>query len=83
MVKIESHQGSVSVELMGSTLDVTADLGAAIASVYGQLRKANTSAAEEFRKILLCMLEPDSPVWSHNPPADPNNYTVVIPTKKK
>lgn len=83
MLKFESDQGAVSLECRGQTLEVVADLGAVIADIYGQLRGANAGAAEEFRKMLHCILEPDSPVWSHNPPVGPNNYTVIIPAKKK
>lgn len=83
MVKIKSHQGAVSVELWGSTLDATADFGTAIACVYSRLRNANPDSAEEFRQALCCMLEPDSPVWHYDLPIDPDAVTVIIPVKKE
>lgn len=83
MLKIESDRGQVTVACGGPTIDVVADLGAAVASIYQQLKKTPTTAAKEFRDAVLCLLDANSPVWSCSVPEDPNAVTIVVPQKKK
>lgn len=83
MLNIKSDKGAVSIDTTGAMVEIAADLGCAIASIYSQIKSADPETAETFRELLMITLLPGSPIWTEKGSFDPNAVTCIIPVKKK
>lgn len=83
MLNFKSDKGELHIEATGSTVEILADFGIAVAAIYARLKKASPKTAEEFRTRLVCsLIDPASPIWNCTVPEDPDGITEVISIKK-
>lgn len=79
MVKIIYDDRPRSVEIDGGLLEVVAQLGYAIGTIHGNLKKyGDTNAAELFKYAMHAAMAPDSPTWE----VDPEGVAIVRVTEK-
>jgi hypothetical protein len=68
MLDVKIDRELVRVMAKGSSDVIIGEVAQLIGSLYAQLKMADTECAEEFRRVLLCLLEDDdSPVWQMDP----------------
>lgn len=84
MLKIDTNNGEQHLEIQGSTIEVLADLGLTIATIYYRLKQVSPDTAETFRRhLVISLIDPNSPIWNSEIPDDPNGHTILIPHVKK
>ena len=63
MLKCEVGTGKGSIMVKGSADDIAVDIAYIVARVYNTIKMQSVEDAEELRRNLLALMEPDSPVW--------------------
>lgn len=64
MLKCEIGPGKGSILVKGSADDIAVDIAYIMARVYNTIKMQSPEDAEELRKNVMALMEPDSPVWA-------------------
>lgn len=82
MLKVEINETTAKCVGAGGLDTITCDVALLINSLYNDIRRSNTGAAEAFRFTLVSLLTEDSPVWEEQA-APGTGYCVIVPKKNK
>lgn len=63
MIKIISSKGKSEITASGGMLEICAEIGHAVSSIYRDLKDDDKDAAAEFKKTMQITFADDSPVW--------------------
>lgn len=81
MLKVEINETTAKCVGAGGLDTITCDVALLINSLYNDIRRSNTGAAEAFRFTLVSLLTEDSTVWEEQ--SEPGTgYCVIVPVKR-
>ena len=81
MLKVEINETTAKCVGAGALDTITCDVALLINSLYNDIRRSNTGAAEAFRFTLVSLLTEDSTVWEEQ--SEPGTgYCVIVPVKR-
>lgn len=64
MVKVNIHGRKIEdLAVSGDSVEVAIDIGVMLERIHSGLYKANHRAAEQMKQLIICLCQPDSPVW--------------------
>ena len=82
MLKVEINETTAKCVGSGGLDTITCDVALLINSLYNDIRRSNTGAAEAFRFTLVSLLTEDSTVWEEQ--SEPGTgFCVIVPKKNK
>lgn len=81
MLKVEINETTAKCVGAGGLNTITCDVALLINSLYNQIRRSNTGAAEAFRYTLISLLTEDSTVWEEQAESG-TGYCVIVPVKR-
>ncbi len=82
MLKVEINETTAKCVGAGGLDTITCDVALLINSLYNDIRRSNTGAAEAFRFTLVSLLTEDSTVWEEQ--SEPGTgFCVIVPKKNK
>lgn len=51
------------LDVSGDSIEVATEIGVMLERIHSGLYKANPRAAEQMKQLIICLCQPDSPVW--------------------
>lgn len=82
MIEARVSRSKIELQCSGSLMNICAEVGTILQSIYRQLHANDPRAAKTFRQsVMLMVAAPDSPLWIDAVPDDPNGVTICKTSK--
>ena len=84
MIKIEFREDRMRhLELEGECMEIAAEVGVVVGTMYNRIRMASPEAAERFKDAVLLALLPFSPAWEKHDMPGGVSQCITVPKPGK